>query len=363
MTESGRIAEDASPVVPWTMPSRTAVDITVDPGLPSRLVARLVTEAHDDPSYDFTHVRRQIPLRDDGTLDLELVREWTQGSHLTVIVTEIPRRAGHRPKISALHVAEGLVVISLPALGWLGLSDRLRAAVFGSLEALTHYDGTAPEVDFGQVHEQESPTGPSYYVAAPRAGTLRLLLGMVRTNEPMRTAPRLSGALAAASATGAFGIFYSSIWSMADALSPWRLTLITVLAILVMVPWLVLSNHLWEPRRRMGSLTEATMYNASTLLTLVVVVSLLYAALFVGILVAALVVIDPGFMASTIGERATVANYVDIAWLSASMGTVAGALGSNFDGDDDVRDLTHGRRQMMRYRARQDDEHGTHELG
>lgn len=345
------------------MPSRTTVDITADPGLPSHLVAQLVADARDDERYALSHVRQQIPLRDDGTLDMDSVREWSQrqGSDLTVVVTEIPRRAGQQPKMSALHVAEGLVLISLPALGWLSLARRLREAVFGSLEALTHYDGSDPQVDFGRTHEQESETGPSFYVSAPHAGRLRLVLGMVRTNEPILTAPKLSGALAAGSATGAFGIFYSSIWSMANALSPWRLVLITLMAILVMVAWLIFGNQLWERKHRMSSLAEATMYNASTVMTLVVTVSLLYATLFIGILIGALAVIDPSFMSSTIGQPTSVANYIDIAWLSASMGTVAGALGSNFDSEVDLRNLTQGRRQMMRYWEKERDRRGADE--
>lgn len=42
--------------------------------------------------------------------------------------------------------------------------------------------------------------------------------------------PQLSSVLAAASATGAFGIFYSSIWQMSDALSWWRLVVTGVIA-------------------------------------------------------------------------------------------------------------------------------------
>ena len=41
-------------------------------------------------------------------------------------------------------------------------------------------------------------------------------------------------------------------------------------------------------------------------------------------------------------------NYVDIAWLAASMGTVAGSLGSNFDSEADIRRLTQGRREALR---------------
>lgn len=339
------------------MPSAENVDIFADPGLPSRLVERLIADTDGDGRYSFTHNRTRIPLRDDGTLDLPSVIRWSRDheSDLTVVVTEIPRRAAHRPKMAALHFAEGLVVISLPALGWFGLRRSLRVAVLESLEALSRYAATGDldwsGVDFGVVHRQDSDTGPSCYVASPwwRPGRQRLVLGMVRTNEPLSTAPRLSGALAAASATGAFGIFYSSIWSMAEALPSWRLALVTVMSILVMVAWLLFGNGLWERQERLGSLAEAAMYNASTVVTLVLTVSLFYAALFLGILVSAAVVIDAGFMAETIKKSATAWNYVDIAWLSASMGTVAGALGSNFDSETDLRNLTHGRRQAMRY--------------
>lgn len=342
------------------MPSQITVDVFADPGLPSRLVEQLVTWGNrEDERYTFSHNRRQIPLRDDGTLDLETVQDWPyqNSSDAIVVVTEIPRRAGHRPKMAALHLPESLVVISLPALGWFGLGRRLREAVLGSLDVLTHDDEARdrpPEVDFGVLHQQDSDTGTSYYVASPpwRPGRVRLVLGMVRTNAPTATVPRLSGALAAASATGAFGIFYGSIWSMADALPTWRLALITVMTVLVMVAWLILGNELWERQRSMDSLEEAAMYNASTVVTLMVTVSLLYVALFVGIFAGGVVVIDSQFMAQTIGKPVGMWNYVTIAWLSASMGTVAGALGSNFDSKADLRNLTHGQRQVARYRDR-----------
>src|SRR5699024_8998192 len=118
---------------------------------------------------------------------------------------------------------------------------------------------------------------------------------------PFATVTKLSGVLAAAAGTGAFGIFYSSIWEMADALPPWRLGLITVMVIATMVLWLIVSNGLWERSRQLGSLREAAMYNASTVATLFVAVASLYAVLFVGILLGGLIVIEAGFMSKTIG--------------------------------------------------------------
>lgn len=42
------------------------------------------------------------------------------------------------------------------------------------------------------------------------------------------------------------------------------------------------------------------------------------------------------------------ARYLDIAWLSAARGVVAGALGSSLDKGTDMRSLTHGQRERQR---------------
>lgn len=339
------------------------VDVFADPGLAFRAVSQVLADSAEESAgeYVLSYNSRQIPLRSDGTLDLDTVREWARrdGADLIVIVTEIPRRSGGRPKMVALHFADGMAIISLPALGWLGLTRKLHQAVFDSLDALAGQQLPARnERRFrqGVVHHQHSDAGPSAFIASPWwwPGRIRLVLGMVRTNEPLSAVPKLSGVLAAAAASGAFGIFYSSIWQMADALPAWRLGLISVSAIVAMVLWLLFANRLWERPRRLGSLQEAAMYNASTVTTLGLAVTFLYLALFLGIFMAALVVIDAGFMAETIGSEASMTNYLDIAWLSASLGTAAGALGSNFDDEDDIRTLTHGRRQVQRFRERQE---------
>lgn len=350
------------------------VDVFADPGLPSKAVAKVLANRRQDESeaeFVLHHNNRRIPLRDDGTLDMETVREWARRDEadFMVIVTEIPRSAGRRAKMVGLHFAEGAAIISQPALGWSNVVKNLRAAMFDSLDALAaeKVPGSGERrIDYGVVHEQDSETGRSVYIASPwwRPGRLRLVLGMMRTNEPLSAVTKMSGVLAAAAATGAFGIFYSSIWEMAYALSPLRLGLIAVSVIVTMVLWLLVGNRLWERPRQVGSPAETALYNASTVVTLLVTVGLLYAVLFVGILVGALVVIETGFMAKTIGVEVSLWNYVDIAWLSASMGTVAGALGSNFDSTDSINELTHGRRQAQRFRQKQGAaEHASGSLG
>lgn len=96
------------------------------------------------------------------------------------------------------------------------------------------------------------------------------------------------------------------------------------------------------------------LYNSSTVLTLLVAVAVLHLALVVAIFVGAVVVIEPDFPTQLIGEEVDVFNYLDIAWLSAAMGVVTGAIGSTFDSNMDVRRITHGQRELQRRYSEED---------
>ncbi|MBE1514423.1 hypothetical protein [Nesterenkonia halotolerans] len=167
-------------------------------------------------------------------------------------------------------------------------------------------------------------------------------------NNPWRTAPKLSRALAAASATGAFGIFYGSVWEMSHALSLSRLLMIAGTAIVSMVVWLIVMNGLWDKPRHQRLRRVVALYNGSTVLTLLICVAMLYLVLVALILSGAMVVIEPGFLGETLDAEVSFTNYLDIAWLSAAMGVIAGAIGSTFDSSTNVRQLTHGQRERQR---------------
>lgn len=345
-----------------------------DPGLPSRLAERIARESSGSDGnhglqgdkYRLQQCERLTPLLDDGTLDLEEMMSWSSGrrGELLVVVTEIPRKLGGRAVMAEIHYSEGLVIVSLPALGSWNLFKLLSQAIYESLEVLTDPDlddSDEPDVTFGRVRplETSQPTQRAYYIISSwwRPGHLRLVVGMIRTNEPLRAVTKLSGVLAAATATGAFGVFYSSIWQMAEFLPGWRLGLITLIAISSMVIWLIASNGLWERSKKVNSVSEAAIYNSATVLTLFFAVALLYLALFIGIFLMAVGVIQTDFMATKLVNDVSLGNYIDIAWLSASMGTVAGALGSNFDDEEIIRTVIHGSRRMERfYRNRREEE-------
>lgn len=171
---------------------------------------------------------------------------------------------------------------------------------------------------------------------------------MVHSNRPERLLSALSTSIAAAAATGAFGIFYPSIWNMADALHPLRLTMISVLAVTALSAWLIMRNGLWNKVRHPSEHREALRDNTATILTVTLSVALMYVVLYIVILCGALAVISRDYLQSQLGHPVSVLDYAQLSWLATSFGTIAGALGSNFDSNTLIREATYSKREHER---------------
>lgn len=337
---------------------RAALTVLViaDPGVPTRRAesvredfARRLGE-ETGSSCEVTVDTRLIPLQADKALALDAIdemRERADDPDLVLLLTEMPRH-DHRPIIAEIFAERPMAVVSWPTVGIVRSRRRLETVLLACALRMLDTKPAHLHAQWWNSWSRDEATGNLRLHSGRAIGSLRTVLGMVVTNEPWRTIPRLSRALAAAAGTGAFGIFYNSIWQMSAALSPLRLGLIGLLAIGLMTGWLILSNGLWDRPVHESRVTVDVLYNASTLVTMLVCVLALYLALVVLILVGGLVVIDPDFMSSILGTRAAFTNYLDIAWLSAALGVIAGALGSSFDSSTDLRQLTHGRRENWR---------------
>lgn len=199
----------------------------------------------------------------------------------------------------------------------------------------------------GTVHSSDGAR--TYETIPDRRGQVRLLGGMVRSNRPGRLVESLSSAAGAAMATGAFGIFYASIWSMADSSSSLRLALITVFAVTALTGWLIVHNGLWPNARTDPNGTSATLDDMATVVTVLLSVAVIYGGLYLAVLLGSLVVISGQYMQAQLGHPVSIVEYANLAWLSASLGTLAGAMGSNFDGADTVRKATYSGREHERH--------------
>jgi hypothetical protein len=353
------------------------VGLLADPGLASDLVARVAPDlAHaladttGRPQWRVETARGPVGLDSEGLLPMlrhgATLRE-RHGWDVVVLVTDLPRRAGTQPLVSDYGADDGVGLVSLPALGCVALRRRLRQAVVDLVaDGLLARRGADPVTGPGpRRHPLTAPVAriasaeegiDAHLALQGTRGTVRLLGGLVRANRPWRLVPSLSPALTAASAGAAFGVFYSNIWDLAVALSPARLGVIAVLALVAMSVWLIVDNGLWERPAARVHREEASLFNAATAATIGLGVACM-GLLLVGLTtVAAAVVIPQHLLPSAGGGLADVAVYLRLGVLAGAMGIVAGALGSGLTSPEAVRHAAYSTREQQRRALIDDDE-------
>ena len=341
-----------------------AIGLWADPGMPRRVAARIaddlaaqVSEAVGAP-LRVEIAQGELPLSPDGTIPVlgraPRLRHQHDWDYL-VYLTDLPRYTEEgRPVLCETDVEEGVALISLPALGAARVrrrARRLAATLVAALHESRAADPTAIAAASGgaRVKQTRSEEGGVLLSAAegPLTGA-RVLAGMLRSNRPGRLLPALTGCLAVAVAAGAFGIFYGTLATVADPLSIPRMLLISALVISLLTAWLILRNGLWSTRDDPSQMWRRHLDNASTVITVGASVVLLYLLVVLLMLIFAVTVLHTSYLRSEMMHPAGVGDYIGVAWLSASVGTLAGALGANFDDPESVREATYSQRYHER---------------
>ncbi|GAA5225634.1 hypothetical protein [Paeniglutamicibacter antarcticus] len=330
-------------------------------GLKDSLTAVLGRDLDSEADWDLRVSEFSLPLDEQGDVDIishSLELRQSGNWDYMVYLTDLPKYVNGEPMTSSINAGHASAVVVLPSLGivrrkrLVRAMEQVLAKLHGVQDPFLTEDGRASvildpfsverRVEAADVNENAFET-----VKGIR-GRLLLLGGLIRSNRPWRLIPGLSSALAAALAAGAFGVFYTSIWSMADYLPMRRLVIISILSVVIMGSWLVLHNRLWERPRGSRHREKRVLYNLATTGTVLMAVVLMYLALFAIILAGALIIIDPKFLAMQLEGEVGFGEYVNLSWLSASLGIVAGAVGSSFDDEDSVRKATFSSREFER---------------
>ena len=344
------------------MAGTVTVGLIADPGLPEQVARRLQQDLAEDLASEIDETAdwqievssETLPLTADG--EIPLVEHGPQlledhGWDAVVYLTDLPRRHDGKPIVAELSSEAGIILVSLPALGAVRVTTHTSALL---VPLLTSLAGTTDDVSAASrarrgtrtVHVSEN--GVQYLLRSGRLSRLLLLAGMVRNNRPGTLLPALSSTAAAGVGTGAFGIFYASIWSMSDALPTSRLVLISFAVTLALSLWLIFYNGLWTTSRDMDGRGSPWLDNAATVITVGLSVTVMYALLYLVLLIAALTVITGDYLASQLQHPVSIADYLRLAWLAASLGTMGGAIGSNFDSEQAINRATYSRREYER---------------
>ena len=260
---------------------------------------------------------------------------------LVVCLTDLPVQAGRRPVIAHASPMHGVGLVSVPALGAVGVRRRTGQVVLRLLRSLLGDDepGSRQPLHRARALATDADDRGDGFGFAARvvSGHLRLLLGMVVANQPWRLAAQLSRALVAAIAAGVFALVTSDVWRLADAFGVWRHLLATTASVVGITATLIVGASLWEraPDRRVRQ--QVLLFNAATTLTVLLGVAALYLALFVlGVLTGGLLVV-PDLLAEALGHPVGIGDYAELAWLTSSLATAGGALGAGLESDQAVR--------------------------
>ena len=322
-----------------------------DPGVPRRVAMAIADDLADDltrelgGSWRVEVDQETLPLGPEGEIRLTehaprllMQHDWD----FVLYLTDLATHPEGTPVLYDVSGSTAAALVCLPVLGVFRVRSRVRSLALRLVRSGTHRDGLGAPGTRDLPPAQLSGFG----------SRARLLGGMVLNNRPTRMVTALSGVVAAGAGTGAFGIFYGSIASLAVELPALRLLLISVLGVMTLVGWLIVRNGLWTRSDDDLDPGNRRMDNAATVLTVGVGVTIMFLGLLLVMFLLAVVVMDAGYLESELGRPVTLLDYVHLAWLSSCLGAFAGALGSNFDSEDAVRESTyslrwHERRTMF----------------
>jgi hypothetical protein len=338
--------------------SNLALGLLADPHLPhelTKLIARELPTSLEKclgPSTDW-HIDvlcERLPADERGPHvgDVARARKNDEGWDLVICITDLPRHDDRRAVIADVDVSGGMALASLPSLGAVRLRQRVHRAIMRIVAELLEAKKVGPSIphaDRTDPHEQGIDV--RFLASWPR-GYLRLVAGMVRANRPWFLARRLYRVLVATIGTGAYLVMSQSLWMLSGNVQTSRLIIATVLSVGAMVTWIIVDHDLWEKRDGPFEPGRARLYNTVTVITFTLGISVLYFGLFLALLAGTLFLIDGGLLEQVTKQSADVTDYLRIAWLGASVATVAGALGSSLENDEEVREAAYGYRQRER---------------
>jgi hypothetical protein len=342
------------------------VGLLADPGLPTALAEQLAetlpgvleNTPEERTRYRFVVVsetlRRPGDAHGERLIDLAAERAEQEGWDFALCLTDMPLHdSKQQPLVAEVSRSAGAAVLAVPALNVLNLAAQSLDIVAGIVLELASREepGRGPlrrrlESQARGLHPVEPDDKDVDLRVTRSVGPLWMLAGMMRVNRPWRLVLGLRGALAAAVATAAFGLVTSSVWQLSGAMSTARLWIATVVSLASIVCWLIMNHGLWQ-RARVPTRIERhriRLYNAATVLTLVIGVLASYLVLLAGNVLTGWFVVVPQVLSKEIGRPVDFGDYARLAWLVASLATIGGALGSGLESTDTVRSATWGTR-------------------
>lgn len=326
----------------------------------------LLAEQLPDRQWRVEVHRERLPPSDMQhfeIMNLATEHKRQRGWDFAVCVTDLPLAIDRQPVVADASSSRNVAVVSLPAFGAMALRRRVLGVV---AQLIVDLRGETTPEEGSEEHRRSrlDALGGAFRRATPdqdgidlrilaSRGRLRLLIGMVRDNQPWRLVSGLRGALVGAFAFSAFYLINATLWELAITMAVWQLVAVVLASITAMLTWLIVYHHLWERVRNLPAYQreQAVLFNASTVITLAIGLTCGYLGLFVLNLIAGLIVFTPEVFSQYAGPEYGLGEHLLVALLTTAAATVAGAIGSGFESEESVHEAAYSYRERARREA------------
>ncbi|MCJ1667182.1 5,10-methylene-tetrahydrofolate dehydrogenase [Staphylococcus sp. NRL 16/872] len=296
----------------------------------------------------------------DKAAELKKQNEWD----FVVCITDLPSISGNKVVISDFDSEQQIAMISMPSLGWFNFERKLVNSITSLIEQL-YYDKPKSHPKFSLFirpkavePSEDDSTKQRYINPFLILGWIQLILGLTRANEPWKNIFNFKKIISVAFATGTYVSIFSMPWELSVQYSIYRFIILMIIAIVGMAGWLLYAHQLFERKTAKSQRVYRYIYNATTMLTLILITLMNYVILYVllSISISLFVPVSLFNNWTSANPDFTFQNYLKLLWFVASLGLLAGAMGSTVEDEEKIRRITYSYRQYHRYKEAEQEE-------
>lgn len=307
----------------------------------------------------------------DKLADLKETHEWD----FALGLIDLPNISDHKIVVSDFNNKQQAAYISLPALGGFDVKHKLTNAMTSVIEQLYYNQPKqtlnihplirTKAVKFSEGNENADKEDKQddeqrdynrhehrYVNTVFILAWIQLIMGLTRINQPWKAVFNFKKIVSVAFATGTYVAIFSMPWELSVTYSPLRFILLMFIAIVGMAFWLSYAHQLFERNTAKSQRIYRYVYNTTTLLTLTVITLLNYVALYILLSITVTLFVPAELFDSWTSANGhyMFSNYLKLIWFVASLGLLAGAMGSTVENEEKIRRLTYSYRQYHRYK-------------
>lgn len=358
--------------------SEVKVGLIPAPGMPEKRIKKLIDPLPEllnvviDDKVDWQIDYETNPLTssaeyiNEGINKADEIRE-KNGWDMAIAVTDLPSLSKKKVVISEFGEDKEVSIIYLPALGMFNHKKKLQNLILHHIEIFYGYEssensGAISSQFINKVTEvtpeEDNDSSRRYIIKTTVSGWIRLVLGMTYINEPWIVLTGFKAIVSLAFATGTYISIFSGAWDLSLEYTSWRFLLGMFISIFGMTAWLIYAHKLWETTSQNSQKLYRSLYNLTTIVTVMSVTVVNYAIVYLLLTISILLFVPPGLFNSwnSVEAGTGLYDYFNLIWFASSLGILAGALGSTVEDEDKIRNITYSYRQLYRQQQFKDEE-------